>query len=143
MKKIMIAVLALLSLNIASAQLNVQHTYAEEYVVYPMRAGVTLKYTKRGDVAEYFLQLNTSNQFDDPIYIYLGTRDKAVASLSQLLNDLFSLGTTYRLSDEHGKSFQAICSNVLGAKGYTIYQSGRAGYAYIRLKQLRDMLEMI
>lgn len=99
MKKIIIAVLALLSLNIASAQFQVADTAPTTYVVYGMKAGVSLKYTKRGEVSEYFLQLNTTNQFDGAMLIYLGNRDKARASLSQLLNELFELDKAYTLND--------------------------------------------
>ena len=111
------------------------------YVVYGMKAGVSLKYTKLGEQAEYFLQLNTNNQFDGAMFIYLGNRDKARTSLSQLLNEMHELGKEYTLNDTHGKPFKAVCSNTMGAKGYAIFKDDCAGCAYIRLKQLADMLE--
>lgn len=143
MKKIIIAVLALLSLNIASAQFNVEHEAPTTYVVYPMRAGISLKYTKIGEEAEYFLQMNTTNQFDGAMLIYLGNRDKAKASLSQLLNDLYELEKAYTLNDSLGKPFKAICSKIMGAKGYALFKDGYAGHAFIRLTQIADMLEMM
>lgn len=143
MKKIIIAVLALLSLNIASAQFQVADTAPTTYVVYGMRAGVSLKYTKIGEDTEYFLQLNTTNQFDKSMLIYLGNRDKAKASLSQLLNELYELDKAYTLNDNFGKPFRVLCANTFGAKGYAIFKDGYAGHAYIRLKQLEDMLEMM
>lgn len=141
MKKIIIAVLALLSTGVAEAQFEVAHSAPITYVVYPMKAGVSLKYTKIGEEAEYFLQLNTTNQFDGAMLIYLGNRDKARASLSQLLNELYELDKAYTLNDTFGKPFKAICANTMGAKGYAIFKDGYAGHAYIRLKQLEDMLE--
>ena len=100
MKKIIIAVLALLSTGVAEAQFEVAHSAPITYVVYPMKAGVSLKYTKIGEEAEYFLQLNTTNQFDGAMLIYLGNRDKARASLSQLLNELY--GVTEENKNRHG-----------------------------------------
>lgn len=143
MKKIIFAVLALLSLNIASAQFQVADTALTTYVVYGMRAGVSLKYTKIGEDTEYFLQLNTTNQFDKSMFIYLGNRDKAKASLSQLLNELYELDKAYTLNDNFGKPFRVLCANTFGAKGYAIFKDGYAGHAYIRLKQLEDMLELM
>lgn len=143
MKKIIIAVLALLSLNIASAQFGVANTSSPTYVVYPMRAGVSLKYTKVGDVDEYFLVLNTTNQFDNSMLIYLGNKEQAKASLLQLLNELFELGKSLTLVDSIGKSFIATCTKTFGAEGYAIFKDGYAGNAFIRLKQISDMLEMM
>ena len=140
MKKIIFAVLALLSLNIASAQFQVADTALTTYVVYGMRAGVSLKYTKIGEDTEYFLQLNTTNQFDKSMFIYLGNRDKAKASLSQLLNELYELDKAYTLNDNFGKPFRVLCANTFGAKGYAIFKDGYAGHAYIRLKQLEECL---
>lgn len=143
MKKIIIAVLALISIGSASAQFQVADTALTTYVVYGMRAGVSLKYTKIGEDTEYFLQLNTTNQFDKSMFIYLGNRDKAKASLSQLLNELYELDKAYTLNDNVGKPFRVLCANTFGAKGYAIFKDGYAGHAYIRLKQLEDMLEMM
>lgn len=143
MKKIIIAIIALLSIDIALAQFNVADEAPTTYVVYPMRAGISLKYTKIGEEAEYFLQMNTTNQFDGAMLIYLGNRDKAKASLSQLLNDLYELEKAYTLNDSLGKPFKAICSKIMGAKGYAIFKDGYAGHAYIRLTQIADMLEMM
>lgn len=108
-----------------------------------MKAGVSLKYQKIGEEAEYFLQLNTTNQFDGAMLIYLGNRDKARASLSQLLNELFELGKSHTLADSIGKSFIATCTKTFGAEGYAIFKDGYAGNAFIRLKQISDMLEMM
>ena len=143
MKKILIALIAVLSVVSASAQFGIEDTSRPTYVVYPMRAGVSLKYTKIGEEAEYFLQLNTTNQFDGAMFIYLGNRDKARASLSQLLNELYELDKSYTLNDSIDKPFKAICSKIMGAKGYAIFKDGYAGHAYIRLKQISDMLEIM
>lgn len=143
MKKILIALIAVLSVVSASAQFGVTNTSFPTYVVYPMRAGVSLKYTKIGEETEYFLQLNTTNQFDGAMLIYLGNRDKARASLSQLLNELYELDKSYTLNDSIDKPFKAICSQIMGAKGYAIFKDGYAGNAFIRLKQISDMLEMM
>lgn len=140
MNKIIIAVLALLSLNIASAQFQVADTAPTTYVVYGMKAGVSLKYTKRGEESEYFLQLNTTNQFDGAMLIHLGNREQARTSLSQLLNELYEMDKAYTLNDSLGRPFKAICSKIMGAEGYAIFKEDYAGHAYIRLKQLADML---
>lgn len=143
MKKILIALIAVLSFVTASAQFDVAHSAPSTYVVYPMKAGVSLKYQKIGEEAGYFLQLNTTNQFDGAMLIYLGNRDKARASLSQLLNELFESGKSYTLVDSIGKSFIATCTKTFGAEGYAIFKDGYAGNAFIRLKQISDMLEMM
>lgn len=143
MKKILITLIAVLSVVSASAQFGVANSSASTYVVYPMRAGVSLKYTKIGEEMEYFLQLNTTNQFDGAMLIYLGNREKARVSLSQLLNEMYELDKSYTLNDSIDKPFKAICSKIMGAKGYAIFKDGYAGHAYIRLKQISDMLEIM
>lgn len=144
MKKILITLIAVLLSVTASAQLEVANTSSPIDVVYPMRAGVSLKYTKIGAEAEYFLQLNTTNRYDRVLLIYLGNRDKARASLSQLLNELYKeVGKCYTLKDNEGVPFIAICSKTFGAEGYAIFRDGYAGHAYIRLSQIEDMLEMM
>lgn len=144
MKKIIIAVLALISIGSASAQFQVAHTSPTTYVVYGMRAGVSLKYIRIGEDYEYFLQLNTTNRYDRVLLIYLGNRDKARASLSQLLNELYKeVGKSYTLKDNEGVPFIAICSKTFGAEGYAIFRDGYAGHAYIRLAQISEMLELM
>lgn len=143
MKKIMIAVLAVLSFGVASAQLDVEISSSQSYAVYPMRAGVSLNYTRVKGEAEYYFRLNTSNQYAPSIYIWLGNRDKALKTLNQLLNELYAQGESYYLTDTIGESFTALCSNTMGAKGYMIHKSGHAGYAYIRLKQIEQMIELL
>lgn len=140
MKKIIIAVLALLSFGVAEAQFKVIGNDITTYVVYPMRAGVSLKYTKIGEVAEYYLQLNTTNQFDKSMLIYLGNRDNARASLKQMLNELFAPDLSTELQDNNGKPFIVVGSIRMGAKGFAVFREGYAGHAYIRLSQIEDML---
>lgn len=143
MKKIILAVIAMLAIGTASAQFGVANSSSSTYVVYPMRAGVSLKYTKVGDVNEYFFVLNTTNQYDKPITIFLGDKAQAKASLSQLLNELFEIGKSHTLVDSVGKPFTATCTKTFGAEGYAIFRDGYAGNAFIRLKQISEMLEML
>ena len=143
-KKIILAFIGLLSFGVAVAQLEVSASSPRSYSVYPMRAGVSLNYTRLQDgSAYYYLQLNPSNRFDGAIYIWLGSREQALATLKQLLFDLYTLDESYLLKDRNGESFTALCSSVVGAKGYTIFKSGYAGYAYVRLSQIEKMIELL
>lgn len=143
MKKLLFAVLAFLAIGTASAQIKVVDSSKPIYVIYGPSAGVSLKYTYIGETREYYLQLTTTNQFDDPIYIFLGDRDNARESLETMLNKLWQLDKMYELEDSVSRPFKLMCANTLGAKGFYVTTSEHAGHSYIRLSQIGKMLEKL
>lgn len=142
MKKILFAVLALLSLGTASAQIQTTHTQTQSETIYGPKAGVTLERMvfKGGDL--YYLTLRTSNQFDRVMMLALGNKTETIQSLEGLLNG-FELDKTSTMKDGTGKEFIAICANILGADGYYIKMKGYAGHAYLRLSDFRKMLKLL
>lgn len=139
MKKILLAIIAVLCINTATAQFKVVEKQKTADVVWSSFGGHQALWAQEQSNGEYyfFLAFNTTNQFDDKMIISLGKIDKAKATLSQLLNDLHKEGEVYELADDKGEAFTMQCS-VLNQ--YKITKSGYAGYAYLTLGQVSKML---
>lgn len=142
MKKIIIAVLALLSIGVAEAQLQVTHLPKAETVCKPF-SNMWLKKDMMNGEMQYYIVGSTTNQFDKPILLFLGNLDKAKTSLSQLLTDLYIVGEQYELIDSCGVKFWAYAQNEFGTKRYAIKQNGYAGYMYLPLSGIRKMLSAL
>lgn len=145
MKKIILVVIALLSIGVVQAQFTVaQPKEAQSGVVYSMKGtDVELRYVKTDKDVYYYLTLDTTSVMYESILIHLGNRDKARASLSQLLNELYELGKSHLLNDSRNNTFKVICTDTMGEQGYSIFKEGKIGHGYIRLKQLEVMLEKL
>lgn len=141
MKKIIIAVIALLSLNIASAQFQVQQKQSMPEVVWRNGFGWVTLYKQDIGNGEYyyFIGIRTSNQFDDIMLIHLGKKDKAITTLTQFY-DLYAQGEIYELADDNGEKFSAQC---IAMKYYRLLKRGYAGYGTIHLNQLLNMRDAI
>lgn len=139
MKKILLAIIAVLCVSNATAQFKVVEKQKAAEVVWSSFGGHQALYAKPLSNGEYyfFLAFNTTNQFDDSLLIALGKIDKAKATLQQLANDLYKEGEIYELADDMGEAFTMQCS-VLNQ--YKITKRGYAGYAYITLGQVSKML---
>lgn len=142
MKKIIIAVLALLSLDIASAQFSVQQKQSMPEVIWRSAMGGHNK-LYRMEVGNgeyyYFIGISTTNQFDDKMLIHLGKKDKAITTLTQFY-DLYAQGEIYELADDKGEKFSAQC---IAMKYYRLLKRGYAGYGTIHLNQLLNMRDAI
>ena len=84
----------------------------------------------------YFISIRTTNQFDEKMLIYLGDKEKSIATFSQLLNDLYIPNELYELVDARGEAFNAKCGTL---NEYIIIKRGYAGEGHILLGQLRKM----
>jgi hypothetical protein len=141
MKKMIIAVLALLSFGVAEAQFTVEKKQSVPEVVFRSPLGghqCLCAYQLDNGEYYFYLALNTTNQFDDRMIIYLGKIDKTKATLSQLINDLHSEGEVYRLSDDRGEPFTMEC---VAFNQYRLSKKGSAGYAYLSINNVGKMLD--
>lgn len=141
MKKIMLALIAVLSFTNASAQFKVEEKQsAPELVFRSPLGGHQRLYAIQQTNGEYyfFIAISTTNQYDDLMLIHLGKQAKTKATLAQLINDLHSQGATYQLSDDRGEPFTLECVP-LGE--YRLSKKGYAGNAYLSISNVRKMLE--
>lgn len=141
MKKIILAVIALLSIGMASAQFTVENKQSTPELVFKSPLGGHQRlYAIQQANGEYyfFIAIATTNQFDDKLIVHLGKIDKTKATLLQLINDLYSQGSVYNLSDDRGEPFTLECVP-LGE--YRLSKKGYAGNAYLSISNVRKMLE--
>lgn len=141
MKKILLAMIAVLFVGTASAQFQVKEKQCLPEVVWQDAFRWVGFYQQDLGNNDYYYMfgLRTSNQFDDRLLIHLGRGNKTVSTLRQLLNELYSEGKIYELTDDKGEPFTLICKpfNI-----YHIYKKGYAGYAHIKLSQVETILSL-
>lgn len=142
MKKLLFAVLAMLTLGTASAQFKVAEKQKTPVRVWASFGGHQALYYQEQSNGEnyYFLAFNTTNQFDDKLIIHLGKIDKAKATLLQIKNDLHKEGEIYELTDDKGEAFSMQCT---AFNQYRIMKQGCAGCTYLTLGQAGKMLATI
>lgn len=143
MKKILIALIAVLSVVSASAQFKVQEKQTMPEVVWRSAMGGHNKlYRQKLQNGEYyyFIGVATTNQFDDKMLIHLGKIDKAKATLLQMANDLYREGEIYELTDDKVEPFTLQCA---AFNQYVLFKKGYAGRAYITIGQVEKMLSAL
>lgn len=142
MKKILVAIIALLFVGSASAQFKVAEKQKTTEIVWTSFAGHQSIHAQELSNGEYYywLVLKTSNQFDERICIGIGVKDKAKATLRQLENELHKEGEIYQLIDDRGKPFTMECTTW---NQYRITKKGHAGYAYLTVGQASKMLSAL
>ena len=142
MKKIIIAVLALLSIGVVQAQFKVEQKQSAPEAIWREGFGWVSLYQQNVGNGEdyYFIACRSSNQFDDMMLIHLGSKEKALATLAQLEKDLYVEGEIYELSDDKGESFTLKCGKF---NYYYIYKRGYAGYGYIKMTHIPKMQSAI
>lgn len=143
MKKIIIAVLALFSLGIAEAQIQMKDTSAERsrVVCYGALGWNNLYITPIMGKDYYRISLLSTNRFDDNLTIYLGGKDEAIKTLSQFL-DNFTPDGRWECKDFHDVPFTAYGDNPM-EKRYMIVQGGYAGVGYLRLMDIKKFLKYL
>lgn len=142
MKKIILAVIALLSFSFADAQIQSQGTMPRTETVYGPRAGVWLNRIECAGEWEYYLSMATTNQFDNHIIINLGNISNTKLSLQWFI-DNFALGKTYRMKDDKKVNFDAVCVSILATNCVEFYKEGHAGCARVRVSEFSRMLKRL
>ena len=139
MKKLLFAVLTVLTFGTASAQFKVTEKQKTPVRVWAAFGGhQALYYLERSNGEYYyFMAFNTSNQFDDRLIIHLGDLDTAKATLHQLEKDLHKEGEIYELTDDNLEKFSMQCT---AFNQYRITKRGYAGSAYLTIGQVSKML---
>ena len=142
MKKILFAVFASLFVGIAPAQFKVQEKASSPVRVWAGLGGHEALYYYEENSGDhyYFMGFNTTNQFDKKMIINLGKKDKAKATLSQLVNELYAQGEIYKLIDDAGEAFTLQCAAL---NQYVITKQGYAGRAYLTVGQASKMLYVL
>lgn len=142
MKKIIIAIIALLSISVAEAQIQSQGPSPRVETIYGPRAGVWFNRIEGINGWEYYLSMATTNQFDDHMNIYLGTIDNAKLSIQWFI-DNFELGKNYRMKDDKKYPFVAICVSVFATDCWEFYKEGHAGCARVRMSEFSRILNKL
>ncbi|MBQ2395238.1 MAG: hypothetical protein II307_05700 [Alistipes sp.] len=142
MKKVLLFMIAVLTISSASAQFQVQEKQKLPEVVWrsPLGGHVKLYAQEQSNGKFYYLVgINTTNDYDDKLLLHLGNKDKAIATLTQLVNDLYVQGEIYELADDRGEAFTLQCSAM---NQYVIYKEGYAGRGYVTVGQFERMLSV-
>ena len=142
MKKVLFLVLAMLAIGSADAQFQVQEKQKLPEVVWrsPLGGHVKLYAQEQSNGELYYLVgINTTNDYDDKLLLHLGNKDKAIATLTQLVNDLYVQGEIYELADDRGEAFTLQCSAM---NQYVIHKAGYAGRGYVTVGQFARMLSV-
>lgn len=140
MKKVLLLVLAMLTIDIADAQITIQQSKGSYEVIWKTMLGSRPRLVcfNLSNGEQYFtLGLTTTNQFDDTLTLYLGGIDEAKASLSTLGSLPFDEQKVYNLNDDRGEPFSLYRDNF---GQYVIRKDGFAGNAYTTAAQLSKML---
>ena len=142
MKKLLLLVVAMLAIGSASAQFQVQEKQKLPEVVWrsPLGGHVKLYAQEQSNGKLYYLVgINTTNDYDDKLLLHLGNKDKAIATLTQLVNDLYVQGEIYELADDRGEAFTLQCTAM---NQYVIHKVGYAGRGYVTVGQFARMLSV-
>lgn len=143
MKKIVIAVLALFSLGIAEAQIKITETHKKSETVCSGAFGWnTLDRIEVEGTYYYFLTLTSDNRFDKSYSILLGEKKDALTSLN-IFADNFSPDNSFTCKDANGNPFRLHAQNLMGEKRYAVKMDGYAGYAYLRLMDIRKFIRAL
>lgn len=140
MKKVLLFMIAVLTISSASAQFQVQAKKNHPEMVWrSAMGGHNSLWIQKDDKGEdcYFIAMGTSNQYDDKLILYLGDKSNSKATFAQLINDLCIQGETYLLKDYIGESF-SISFNAFNQ--YVIRKKGYAGASYLGIGQIEKML---
>lgn len=138
MKKIIYALVLSMALGTASAQIQMQK-HANPITI----CSGWLGYNKLQQMNNaYYLTLTSDNQFDGPYIIWLGTKDSAIETLSQFLNN-YSKDATFNCVDDTKEPFMAFGNNTMGEKRYVIKKKGYGGYAYLRISEIKKFLSAL
>lgn len=122
----------------ADAQFKVKSTYKTEHILSIRLGFIDLNYD-----GSYYLAMETTNQFDDPLILPLGkSKQKAMETIESLIN----ITTTIKKED-------TITIMTLYGEEFRIYKHGkniisidadyRAGYSNITKAELKRILDTI
>ncbi len=142
MKKFILLILGVFVIATTTAQIQATHSSSSPTTIYGPRAGVSLnKWVFKGEF-EYYLALNTTNQFDKTMIINLGSLEKAKISLNWFIEN-YVVDQNYTMKDDSGHSFKAICRPMFGVDGFAFFKEGYAGHAYIRLSDFKRIIKIL
>lgn len=140
MKKTLLLIIAMLLSLGASAQISNVKTHDAIRTIARFRSGLC-SLNADGDI--YYLALNSTNRFDDPVLVYLGEgRDSAIQTLVDLQMLHKSMGK---------KSFAEFTIKVKGIEKvykvmkadknfFSFYDIGAAGSVYLSMKEVKPLM---
>lgn len=136
MKKIGLAIIALLFVGAASAQMQITKVEEPTLVCKTWNGWNKLyKHQVNGEYSYYFI-LASDNRYDRIYHIDLGSKKEAIETIHFLL-DNYKPGADFHATEVTGETFYVFAVNMLGDKHYTIKKDGYGGYASIRLNELK------
>lgn len=142
MKKIFLAIVAILSVGIAAAQVELSSAEKPSIVCSGyLGFNDLVKYKAMGE-DHYFLSLDSDNQFDQLYSINLGKKKDAIDFLSKLI-DIFSPEANLKAKDSSGNPFRIFGSTASGDRRYLIKKDGYAGYAHFRLSEIKKFIKAL
>ena len=142
MRKALILLLFVACCGVASAQIVMNEVKQHEKVCSASNGFDNLMKYDKGGVAHYYLSLSSENRFDNLYRIHLGTKENALTTLSQLLNN-FAHEKSLSCVDDEGENFSALGWNFMGDKYWSIRKKGYAGDAVLRLSVIRKFTKAL
>lgn len=143
MKKILLAIIVMLTLGSASAQITIEKKDKSYTTVCRGFFGYNelLKFQVEG-VDYYMLSLTSDNRYDSPYSIRLGNKKETIDSLT-LLYDTFAKDQDYDIKDTSDKVYRFHCDTSAGEKRYMVKTEGYAGWGYFRLTEIKKFLAVL